>query len=163
MTESKCIFCEIANQANKKLWDGKYLYSIFDINPVSPGHSLIIPKRHVVDLADLNADEWNELQFAISATIAIIEKTDLRLIYSNILIATSSETTKWFVNKALSSQFLNQKPDGYNHGINDGRMAGRTIDHLHWQIIPRYKGDIADPSGGVRSVIPEMQNYQCAR
>ena len=80
-----------------------------------------------------------------------------------MLTKCSSSTTKWFLNKALSSPCLNKKPDAFNYGINDGREAGRTIDHLHWQIIPRYKGDVNDPRGGVRFVIPEKGNYKIDR
>ena len=49
--------------------------------------------------------------------------------------------------------------DGYNIGINDGKSAGRTVDHLHVHLIPRYDGDMEDPKGGVRGVIPEKQKY----
>ena len=52
------------------------------------------------------------------------------------------------------------KPDGYNIGINIRECAGQTIEHLHIHIIPRYKHDIDDPSGGVRFVIPEKGNYK---
>lgn len=51
------------------------------------------------------------------------------------------------------------KPDGYNVGFNVGRSAGQTIDHLHVHVIPRYEGDVADPRGGVRHVIPSKGNY----
>ena len=51
------------------------------------------------------------------------------------------------------------KPDGYNIGINQGTAAGQTIMHLHIHLIPRYKGDVVNPSGGVRGVIREKQNY----
>jgi diadenosine tetraphosphate (Ap4A) HIT family hydrolase len=51
------------------------------------------------------------------------------------------------------------KPDGYNIGINDGEAAGRTIHHLHIHIIPRYKGDIKNPRGGVRHIIPGKGFY----
>jgi len=44
-------------------------------------------------------------------------------------------------------------PDGYNIGINDGRAAGRSIDHLHIHLIPRYNGDIENPKGGVRNIL----------
>lgn len=47
--------------------------------------------------------------------------------------------------------------------MNDGKAAGRTVDHLHWHIIPRYDGDMIDPRGGVRYVIPEMGNYKTPR
>ena len=50
-------------------------------------------------------------------------------------------------------------PNGYNIGINEGRAAGRTIDHAHIHIIPRYDGDIDDPRGGVRGVIPDKRIY----
>lgn len=51
------------------------------------------------------------------------------------------------------------KPDGYNIGINDGEAAGQSIMHLHIHLIPRYKGDVENPRGGVRGVIPNKQNY----
>jgi len=51
------------------------------------------------------------------------------------------------------------QPDGYNLGINVGKWAGQSIFHLHIHIIPRYKGDVENPKGGVRGVIPEKQAY----
>lgn len=51
------------------------------------------------------------------------------------------------------------KPDGYNIGINCGEVAGQTIFHVHVHLIPRYKGDIDNPRGGVRGVIPEKRIY----
>lgn len=51
------------------------------------------------------------------------------------------------------------RPDGYNIGINVGAAAGQTIAHLHVHLIPRYAGDVANPRGGVRGVIPARQNY----
>jgi diadenosine tetraphosphate (Ap4A) HIT family hydrolase len=50
-------------------------------------------------------------------------------------------------------------PDGYNIGINEGKEAGRTIHHLHIHIIPRYKGDVRNPRGGIRHIIPGKGNY----
>lgn len=50
-------------------------------------------------------------------------------------------------------------PDGYNIGINIGTVAGQTVMHLHVHVIPRYRGDVPDPRGGVRHVIPEKGNY----
>ncbi|MEL0102980.1 MAG: HIT family protein [Gammaproteobacteria bacterium] len=47
----------------------------------------------------------------------------------------------------------------FNIGINDGTEAGRSIDHLHIHLIPRRKGDMDNPRGGVRGVIPEKQKY----
>lgn len=50
-------------------------------------------------------------------------------------------------------------PNGYNIGINCGEASGQTIMHVHIHLIPRYFGDVANPRGGVRGVIPEKQNY----
>ncbi|MDW5300713.1 MAG: HIT family protein [Sedimentibacter sp.] len=50
-------------------------------------------------------------------------------------------------------------PDGYNIGINCGEAAGQTVMHLHIHLIPRYKGDIENPKGGVRGVIPNKRIY----
>lgn len=60
-----------------------------------------------------------------------------------------------------TKEVIDQKyhPDGYNIGINEGEAAGRTIHHLHIHIIPRYKGDVKNPRGGVRHIIPEKGNY----
>ena len=51
------------------------------------------------------------------------------------------------------------KPAGCTIGINDGGAAGRTVPHLHTHLIPRYLGDVADPRGGVRWVLPEKAVY----
>ncbi len=50
-------------------------------------------------------------------------------------------------------------PDAFNIGINEGVAAGRTIHHLHVHLIPRYKGDVKNPIGGVRHVIPGKGFY----
>jgi len=50
-------------------------------------------------------------------------------------------------------------PDAFNIGINEGEEAGRTIHHLHVHIIPRYKGDVENPRGGIRHVISGKGNY----
>lgn len=60
------------------------------------------------------------------------------------------------VKKQLDEQY---NPDGYNIGMNCGEAAGQTVPHLHIHVIPRYKGDMEDPRGGVRHVIPEKGNY----
>ena len=51
------------------------------------------------------------------------------------------------------------QPDGFNVGFNNGDAAGQTVPHLHVHVIPRYSGDVADPRGGVRHVIPGKGNY----
>lgn len=48
---------------------------------------------------------------------------------------------------------------GFNIGINDGMDAGQTIFHCHIHMIPRRKGDVKIPRGGVRNIIPGKSNY----
>lgn len=50
--------------------------------------------------------------------------------------------------------------DGFNIGINWGEAAGQTVNYPHIHLIPRRKGDMEDPTGGVRHVIPEKGNYR---
>ena len=51
------------------------------------------------------------------------------------------------------------QPDGYNIGINVGHWAGQSIHHLHIHVIPRYEGDVENPKGGVRGVVPARRHY----
>jgi diadenosine tetraphosphate (Ap4A) HIT family hydrolase len=53
----------------------------------------------------------------------------------------------------------NYNPDGYNVGINCGEVSGQTVPHVHIHVIPRYAGDMENPRGGVRGVIPSRQKY----
>lgn len=50
-------------------------------------------------------------------------------------------------------------PDGYNVGVNVGRAAGQTVMHVHVHLIPRRAGDVAEPRGGIRHVIPGKGTY----
>ena len=51
-------------------------------------------------------------------------------------------------------------PDGFNVGVNCGTAAGQSVMHAHIHVIPRYKGDVPNPRGGVRHVIPLKANYR---
>ncbi len=55
---------------------------------------------------------------------------------------------------------LDSKISGFNVGINIGKDAGQSIMHCHIHLIPRRKGDVKDPRGGVRGVIPSKQRYK---
>ena len=66
----------------------------------------------------------------------------------------------WFmVNKVKQVVNETYNPDGFNIGININHFAGQTVPHVHIHLIPRYKGDVNEPRGGVRGVIPEKKNY----
>ena len=122
-----CPFCNINNAKDDIVWESKHSIAILDRYPVSTGHTLVIPKRHIKSYFDLTQDEVDELWDSVKNV-----KETLDYMY---------------------------EPDGYNIGINIGEAAGQTIPHCHIHVIPRYNGDVEDPLGGVRSVIPEKRIY----
>jgi diadenosine tetraphosphate (Ap4A) HIT family hydrolase len=63
------------------------------------------------------------------------------------------------LDKAKAEISKEHSPDGYNIGINVGKAAGQSRMHVHVHLIPRYIGDVADPSGGIRCVLPRRSNH----
>ena len=55
---------------------------------------------------------------------------------------------------------LDSTVKGFNIGVNAGKVAGQSIMHCHIHLIPRREGDVENPQGGVRSVIPSKQHYK---
>src|SRR5512139_2674611 len=102
-------------------------FAVADRYPVSPGHTLVIPRRLIQTWFDASPEEQT----------AIFQLVD-------------------DVKRKLDAEL---SPDGYNIGINAGEAAGQTVMHLHVHVIPRYRGDVDDPRGGVRHVIPGKGNY----
>ena len=120
-----CPFC--APDVDRLFHTGSLIRGIWDAFPVSPGHALLVPKRHVVSWFDATSAEQTELLSGIDIAKRAIEKR--------------------------------QQPDGFNIGINVGSAAGQTVSHLHLHVIPRFAGDVEDPRGGVRHVVPGKANY----
>lgn len=110
---------------------GTLAFVLRDAFPVTEGHCLIVPIRHVADWNEASEEERAEL-------IALIDPT-----------------CAWIHQLAPA--------DGFNIGMNLGAAAGQTIPHLHLHVIPRRHGDMADPRGGVRHVIPDRGNYLSGR
>jgi len=63
------------------------------------------------------------------------------------------------VNRCKAILTERYRPDGFNVGINVGPTAGQTIFHVHIHLIPRYKGDVKNPKGGIRHTIPGKGYY----
>jgi diadenosine tetraphosphate (Ap4A) HIT family hydrolase len=124
--EEDCPFCTIGEHV-EVLCKTDIAMAILDSFPISPGHTLVIPKRHVPDYFELTAEEQNELWQLVNRCKLI-----------------------------LQDRF---HPDGFNIGINVGEMAGQSIFHVHIHLIPRYKGDVKNPKGGVRHIIPGKGYY----
>lgn len=120
-----CIFCNLSKQ--RIFSENATALAVLDAYPVNPGHSLIIPKRHLLSYFELRPEEELDL--------------------TNLL-----KQTKLYLDEL-------HNPDGYNVGFNDGVAAGQTVMHMHMHLIPRYVGDILEPRGGIRWVLPERAKY----
>ncbi|MCH7728849.1 MAG: HIT family protein [Planctomycetes bacterium] len=128
LTEN-CPFCDLPPESI--ICKGRHFKAVWDNYPVSTGHALLIPNRHVPNWFDASPEEQADVFGGISSVREIIDEL--------------------------------HSPDGYNIGINIGEAAGQTVFHLHVHLIPRYVGDMVDPTGGVRHVIPERGNYRQTR
>ncbi len=161
-TDPHCYFCQVSQRkADPFIFENRSFVGIFDTNPVNPGHALVIPKRHVASIFELNSTEQADYFDAITGVKGVIETTDMAELYQEMVQRDYlQDRPKTHIETVLQLPFLDQKPDAYTVGNNDGREAGRSIDHLHVIVLPRYKGDIADPRGGIRNVIPGRANYQ---
>ena len=118
---SKCPFCKL-NPYVEVICETATCVAFFDGNPASPGHTLIMPKRHVASYFDLTNRELEAM---------------------NLMLR--------FVKKKIDERY---RPDGYNIGVNENSAAGQSIFHTHLHVIPRYKGDVENPRGGIRRVVP---------
>lgn len=66
----------------------------------------------------------------------------------------------WALVDAVRTELVAEhRPDGFNIGVNVGETAGQTVAHAHVHVIPRYRGDVPDPRGGVRWVLPDKAAY----
>jgi diadenosine tetraphosphate (Ap4A) HIT family hydrolase len=112
--------CELCVAADV-VFESEFAYVRYDGNSLSPGHVLVVPKRHVAGFFDMSAAEQGSV-------LALLNR---------------------------AQRFIQEKhsPDGYNIGVNVGKAAGQNRMHVHVHLIPRYAGDVPDPSGGIRCVL----------
>lgn len=108
----------------------------------------------------------NDLAFAIRDGFPVTPAHTLviaKRVVPDWLSATPGEQQAIFALVEIFKRQLDEgqrRPDGYNVGLNAGEAAGPTVMHLHVHVIPRYRGDMHDPRGGVRHVIPSKGNYK---
>jgi diadenosine tetraphosphate (Ap4A) HIT family hydrolase len=97
-------------------------------------------------------------KFPVSEGHALI--VPKRLVSNYFDLTLKEQTACWIVANKVKT-ILQEKfnPDGFNIGININEYAGQTISHCHIHIIPRYKGDVENPRGGIRGVIPSKKEY----
>ncbi|MCL5884884.1 MAG: HIT family protein [Deltaproteobacteria bacterium] len=121
-----CPFCDLPK--DRILAQNELAFVIRDGYPVTPLHTLVIPKRHVSGWFDLGTSEMNACNDLLLWAKDAIREEDASVA-------------------------------GFNVGINIGEAAGQTIFHCHIHLIPRRRGDVENPRGGVRHLIPGKGNY----
>jgi ATP adenylyltransferase len=125
-----CLFCDVQTADRGRIEaENTLAYVIRDKFPVTGGHTLIIPKRHVEDYFGLVPAEANAINALLIEQRELLEKTDQSIL-------------------------------GFNIGMNCGETAGQTVMHCHVHLIPRRKGDVESPRGGIRHVIPGKGHYE---
>lgn len=121
-----CPLCVRAGTA-QVLASNALALAIPDGYPLSKGHVLVIPRRHIADLFDLEAEEQAAVWVLVAGVREVVQRS--------------------------------HRPAGFNIGVNVGAAAGQTVAHVHVHVIPRYLGDVPDPRGGVRWVLPDRADY----
>ena len=112
MPNEDCLFCQIVagGVPSIKVAESENVIAILDVNPVNPGHTLIIPKKHSRDMLDAD-DEIIKEMILFTKRVA----------------------------QAIINAF--EEYDAFNLELNNGRIAGQIIPHLHWHIVPRTADD----------------------
>ena len=121
-----CPFC--VGTKLSVLAENDFAYAIYDKNPVTALHSLVIPKRHISSFFALTGEELLACYDLLTTLKENILKEDISV-------------------------------TAFNVGVNIGKMAGQTIDHCHIHLIPRRDGDVENPRGGIRHLIPGKGLY----
>lgn len=111
----------------KPFLENESAFAIEDGYPISPGHSLVVPKLKVRSIFDLSEVDYLNC-FKLVA-----------------------EVKKYLEVKCRCQNF--------NIGINNGELAGQTVQHAHIHVIPRYPKDIEDPRGGIRNILKDESGY----
>ena len=128
--EEKCLFCDVqSNDRKRVIAENNLAYAIKDGFPVTEGHTLFIPKRHVSDYFGLVQSEVNAINLLVQAQRTMLMASDSKI-------------------------------EGFNIGMNCGEVSGQTVFHCHVHLIPRRRGDVANPRGGVRHIIADKGFYE---
>lgn len=123
---SSCPFCALIADRQIRT-ESEAAVAFPDAHPVTSGHTLIVPKRHVRSVFELSENEQVDL---------------------------------WNLVARVRGELATNNPDrDFTIGVNDGEAAGQTVDHAHVHVIPRRVGDVLDPRGGIRWVVPEKADH----
>jgi bis(5'-adenosyl)-triphosphatase len=104
-------FCNAEIVNSESVYTNRYFFVLYNIRPTVPGHVLLIPKRHVEHITELDSEEMRYMHAALKAVIPVLLKE------------------------------YDADDSSYNLIIQAGKYSGMSIRHLHMHIIPRNKTD----------------------
>jgi diadenosine tetraphosphate (Ap4A) HIT family hydrolase len=146
MGGSECIFCSYDSNNKNIFFENEHSFSVLNFKPALPGHSLIFPKSHIVEIVDLKGCELESLMGAIQGTYLKLQSLFsndsqfLKDYYNDLVSNPKSEESKELAIRMLKSELINKVPTGFNWGMNNGYNAGQREDHLHFHLFPRSSG-----------------------
>jgi diadenosine tetraphosphate (Ap4A) HIT family hydrolase len=121
-----CVFCERLERDQVRA-SNELAAAFAGRLPLTPGHTLVVPRRHEPDYLRLTDDEHAAIWRLVASVRALLDGV--------------------------------HRPQAYNLGVNVGATAGQTVDHAYLHIMPRYAGDVPEPRGGIRWIIPAKAAY----
>ena len=129
MTKHDCLFCELLREASPRIVDSDELSYVIE-------DGFPVTKGHLLVISKRHAKDYFELSEEEHLSVFdLMAKHKKRI------------------------QDEDPSVSGFNVGMNSGQSAGQTVFHCHVHLIPRRGGDVEDPRGGVRHVIPGKGNY----
>lgn len=133
-----CLFCKIGKKEipSEIIYEDTSVTAFLDINPCTPGHTVVIPKAHCETIIELKDSDVTSLFSTVKKVVTLLN---------------DKLGAKGFIPSPNGQHLVR----GFTIGINHGRLAGQAIDHLHVHIIPRYEDD---HGGSLHSVV----HYQTA-
>lgn len=114
-----------------------------------PGASVVAKSRHALAIRD---------RYPVSSGhTLVIPKTHAEAFFDQ---SADVQADIWRLVARMRNDIESElEPDGFNVGLNEGTAAGQTVKHVHVHVIPRFDGDVTDPKGGIRWVVPECAAY----
>ncbi len=146
MQRKTCLFCrceEETNQKKRPIYENNGAYSILNYKPSVPGHVLVVPKHHVINLEELKGSDLEDFIHAIPLTFVAIQQiyeTHVQKLvdyYESLLINPPEKASMIFARNMLDHPHLRERPVAYNWGMNCGFDAGQREIHLHVHLFPR--------------------------
>ncbi len=87
----------------------------------------------------------------------VVPRRHVRTIYD---LPEADQAGLWELVRTVRDDLVEDlRPDGFTIGLNEGSAAGQSVDHAHIHVIPRFLGDVPDPTGGIRAIFPDRARY----